>query len=44
MNVLNRCLIDWPRRVASHLQWLAPLFARIVCRLGIPAQWLGQAA
>lgn len=31
MNVLNRCLIDWPRRVASHLQWLAPLFARIVC-------------
>jgi putative oxidoreductase len=31
MNALNRCLIDWPRRVASHLQWLAPLFARIVC-------------
>ncbi len=31
MNVLNRCLIDWPRAVASHLQWLAPLFARIVC-------------
>jgi putative oxidoreductase len=30
MNVLNQCLIDWPRRVASHLQWLAPLFARIV--------------
>lgn len=30
MDGLNRCLIDWPRRVASHLQWLAPLFARIV--------------
>jgi putative oxidoreductase len=30
MDFLNRCLIDWPRRVASHLQWLAPLFARIV--------------
>ena len=27
---MNRLLIDWPRRVASHLQWLAPLFARIV--------------
>src|ERR1700733_6140115 len=24
-----RCLIDWPRGVASHLAWLAPLFARI---------------
>ena len=22
-------LIDWPRRVAGHLAWLAPLFARI---------------
>ena len=22
-------LIDWPRRVALHLAWLAPLFARI---------------
>jgi putative oxidoreductase len=31
MNVLNRCLIEWPRGVASHLQWLPPLFARIVC-------------
>ena len=30
MNVLNQALIDWPRRVASHLQWLAPLFARLV--------------
>jgi len=24
-------LIDWPRRVAGHLTWLAPLFARITC-------------
>ena len=30
MNALKQGLIDWPRRVASHLQWLAPLFARIV--------------
>jgi putative oxidoreductase len=30
MHVLNRCLIDWPRTVAVHLQWLAPLFARLV--------------
>jgi putative oxidoreductase len=30
MNVLNQILIDWPRRVAGHLEWLAPLFARIV--------------
>jgi putative oxidoreductase len=30
MNALIRLLIDGPRRVASHLQWLAPLFARIV--------------
>ena len=30
MNVANRCLIEWPRRVAGYLQWLAPLFARIV--------------
>ena len=30
MNVLTQALIDWPRRVASHLQWLAPLFARLV--------------
>src|SRR5580658_3926189 len=30
MNVLHQGLINWPLRVASHLQWLAPLFARIV--------------
>ena len=26
---LTDSLIDWPRRVAGHLAWLAPLFARI---------------
>jgi putative oxidoreductase len=26
---LIRWLIDWPRRIAAHLTWLAPLFARI---------------
>jgi putative oxidoreductase len=30
MNVIVATLIDWPRRVADHLVWLAPLFARIV--------------
>ena len=29
MNLLVQALIDWPRRVAGHLGWLAPLFARI---------------
>jgi hypothetical protein len=30
MNSLFRWLIGWPERVAQHLQWVAPLFARIV--------------
>jgi putative oxidoreductase len=30
MNILLDALIDWPRRVAVHLAWLAPLFARLV--------------
>jgi putative oxidoreductase len=30
VNFLVQWLIDWPRRVAGHLTWLAPLFARIV--------------
>jgi putative oxidoreductase len=30
MRFLVGWLIDWPRRVAEYLQWLAPLFARIV--------------
>src|SRR6202161_1926139 len=29
MNILVGSLIDWPRQVAVHLTWLAPLFARI---------------
>ena len=29
MRSLVHWLIDWPRRVAGHLTWLAPLFARI---------------
>jgi putative oxidoreductase len=29
MKILVQWLIDWPRRVAQHLTWLAPLFARI---------------
>jgi putative oxidoreductase len=29
MKFLVRYLIDWPRGVAQHLTWLAPLFARI---------------
>jgi putative oxidoreductase len=29
MNIMVEWLIDWPRRVALHLLWLAPLFARI---------------
>lgn len=30
MNLLIKALIEWPRGVARHLEWLAPLFARIV--------------
>jgi putative oxidoreductase len=29
MKFLARYLIDWPRSVAQHLMWLAPLVARI---------------
>jgi putative oxidoreductase len=29
VNFLVQWLIDWPRRVAGYLTWLAPLFARI---------------
>ena len=29
MRALVDGLIGWPQRVAQHLQWLAPLFARI---------------
>jgi putative oxidoreductase len=30
MNFFVNTLIEWPRNVARHLEWLAPLFARIV--------------
>lgn len=30
MNILVGALIEWPRRVARHLDWLGPLFARLV--------------
>jgi putative oxidoreductase len=30
MRTLMDCLIGWPERVSRHLEWLAPLFARIV--------------
>jgi putative oxidoreductase len=39
MNKLTDSLIGWPERVASHLQWLAPLFARIV--VGWVFMWSG---
>lgn len=29
MKFIVEWLIDWPRRVAGHIGWLAPLFARI---------------
>jgi putative oxidoreductase len=29
MNALVDLLVGWPQRVARHLEWLAPLFARI---------------
>jgi putative oxidoreductase len=30
MKILVKALIDWPASVAQHLQWLGPLFTRIV--------------
>ncbi len=39
MNLLVAALIDWPARVARHLQWLAPLVARIV--VGWVFLWTG---
>lgn len=39
MNLLVGLLIDWPARVARQLQWLAPLFARIV--VGWVFLWTG---
>jgi DoxX len=39
MNILTVGLIGWPERVAQHLKWLAPLFARIV--VGWVFMWSG---
>jgi len=39
LNKLTDWLIGWPERVARHLQWLAPLFARIV--VGWVFMWSG---
>jgi putative oxidoreductase len=39
MKILVNMLIDWPQRVARHLDWLAPLFARIV--VGYVFLWTG---
>lgn len=39
MKFLVDMLIDWPARVARQLQWLAPLFARIV--VGWVFLWTG---
>jgi putative oxidoreductase len=39
LNKLTDWLIGWPARVARHLQWLAPLFARIV--VGWVFMWSG---
>jgi putative oxidoreductase len=41
MKILVNMLIDWPQRVARHLDWLAPLFARIV--VGWVFLWTGWA-
>jgi putative oxidoreductase len=39
MKVLTAWLIDWPENVARHLQWLPPLFARLVA--GWVFMWSG---
>jgi putative oxidoreductase len=39
MNPLVRWLIGWPERAAQHLQWVAPLFARVV--VGWVFMWSG---
>src|SRR3979490_53200 len=39
MGLFVRWLIDWPRRVAQHLTWLAPLFARVT--VGWVFMWSG---
>src|ERR1700675_2661357 len=39
MKLFIQWLIEWPKRVAQHLTWLAPLFARIT--VGWVFMWSG---
>ena len=39
MKLFVQWLIEWPKRVARHLTWLAPLFARIT--VGWVFMWSG---
>jgi putative oxidoreductase len=39
MKYVTTWLLDWPERVATHLTWLAPLFARLV--VGWVFMWSG---
>jgi putative oxidoreductase len=39
MKLFVRWLIEWPKRVADHLTWLAPLFARLT--VGWVFMWSG---
>jgi putative oxidoreductase len=39
MKTLIDCLIGWPERIAKHLGWLAPLFARFI--VGWEFLWSG---
>ena len=39
MKCLIECLLGWPERVARHLDWLGPLFARLV--VGWVFLWTG---
>ena len=41
MRLLVQWLIEWPERVARHLTWLAPLFARITVQ---PETWVNLRA
>ena len=39
MKTLVNALLGWPERVAHHLVWLGPLFARVV--VGWVFMWTG---
>ena len=44
MRFLVDTLIEWPRSVARHLEWLGPLFARIVTGWGLLAGRAGESS